>query len=432
MAIYVECSNTFINSRVNTGIQRVVRNIINNLGESGREVSPVIFDNIGWKVVSGIPAPYGKTSFDEYRADVYMASKALWDASRHFLATIIPFKPISNFFRNSKRQFGLNYLVVKSFRLLSRLSAIFGREKSNKNLNIGPGDTLVMLDSSWTSTMWDEVERLKKTGVNVVTVVYDLIPISHAECCDDGLVKVFCNWFSRAAKLSDSFLCISKFVGGCVKDELKKIGRENVPVEYFYLGSELDGVNDAATIKDDVLSVCEGQKKFILAVGTIEPRKRYDLVMDAYEKYVESYGADVNLVLVGKVGWKVEKVVNKIKSNPLFERGLYLFNGLSDSELNMLYEKCSALVFASDIEGFGLPLVEARQKGIPVIASDIPVFREIADEGVTFFTAGDAASLKTQIKRFVDGQLASDVEKMTWLSWQESTQMFMTKVHELS
>lgn len=433
MAIYVECSDTYKNSRRNTGIQRVVRNVVNNLGLCESKVFPVIFDGNNWKIVDGIASPHDKTARNVYRTEVYTAGKLLWNAFRFFIAVIIPYKPWTNFFRNSRYEFGLNYLI---FNFISPFRKFFRKKQAqgtpSTQFSIEASDTLVMLDSSWSDSVWDEVEPLKNKGVKIITVIYDLIPLSHPEFCDDGLVRAFRNWFFRAAILSDSFICISDFVSGCVREELKKVGRHDVPIKHFYLGSDLDGVNMEANIREDVLTVCNGKNKFILAVGTIEPRKRYDLIVEAFEHYVAAYGCEINLVLVGKIGWKVEKLVDKIRNNPQFKQGLYLFDSLNDAELNRLYENCAGLVFASDIEGFGLPLVEARQKGVPVIASDIPVFREIADEGVIFFTAGDVDSLRVTMKKFVDGKIVSDVKKMEWLSWKESTQQLIAKVHELA
>lgn len=436
MAIYVECSDTHKHRERNTGIQRVVRNVVNNLNVCETEVFPVIFDGSAWRVIDGIVSPHveERTPAVAYRTELLLASKLLWNALRFFLAVLIPFRPWSKFFRNSRHEFGLNFLIFKTMSPLRQLlrRARPQPQASVPSLQIQAGDTLVMLDSSWSDSVWDEVEPLKRQGVKIITVIYDLIPISHGQFCDDGLVKAFRHWFSRAAALSDAFVCISDFVRDCVRAELKKSGRDNVPIEYFYLGSDLDGIAVDATIRPHVAAVCDGNKKFILAVGTIEPRKRYDLIVQAYESYVRSFGPELNLVLVGKIGWKVEQLIDKIRSNPLHDKGLYLFDSLNDAELNSLYEKCAGLVFASDIEGFGLPLVEARQKGVPVIASDIPVFREIADEGVVFFQAGDADSLKNTVKRFFDGKLVSDVKKMTWLSWKESTQQLIDKVREVA
>lgn len=455
MAVYVECTDTYLNSRRNTGIQRVVRNIVNNLGECEGNVHPVVFDHQSqqWSMVPGIPAPYEPTvaeratsnktvlsekkqAFLEYRQQVFLATKMLWNALRYFIAALLPFAPWHKFFNNSKHAFGLNYLVVGLARIalfpLRKVKRIASGKTSAVGFEILPGDTLVMLDSSWSNSIWDEVAKLKRKGVNVITVVYDLIPISHGQFCDEGLVRIFKHWFSCAAQLSDSFVCISDFVRGCVQNELNKLGRHNIPVEYFYLGSDLDGIAHDSSISEHVAAVCSDQKKFVLAVGTIEPRKRYDVIFNAFEQYVNAYGCDINLVLVGKIGWKVDGLISKIKSHKLFEKGLFLFNDANDAELDMLYDKCSSLVFASDIEGFGLPLVEARQKGIPVLASDIPVFRELADDGVVFFTAGDARSLKEQLRRLKQGEIVSEVKKMKWLSWKESAQTFISKVHALS
>lgn len=99
------------------------------------------------------------------------------------------------------------------------------------------------------------------------------------------------------------------------------------------------------------------QKKLILSVSTQDPRKNLKAVAETMELLGEKY----NLVRVGK---------------PIGE--CYSFNNIDDEKLNMIYNACDVLLFPSLDEGFGYPLAEAMTVGLPVVASDIPVFNEIA------------------------------------------------------
>jgi glycosyltransferase involved in cell wall biosynthesis len=76
---------------------------------------------------------------------------------------------------------------------------------------------------------------------------------------------------------------------------------------------------------------------------------------------------------------------------------LHWLDGISDEFLDQIYQACSALLATSLGEGFGLPIVEARLHGMPAIARDIPVFREIADTQTTFFSGTDPASLRRRL-----------------------------------
>lgn len=89
---------------------------------------------------------------------------------------------------------------------------------------------------------------------------------------------------------------------------------------------------------------------------------------------------------------------------------------------------------ASYAEGFGLPIIEAQQQGVPVIASDIPVFREIAGNDAEFFSLGDVASFNKAIDTLQKNYKTTKakLENYKWLTWEESTEQLLRKVIELS
>jgi alpha-1,2-rhamnosyltransferase len=103
-----------------------------------------------------------------------------------------------------------------------------------------------------------------------------------------------------------------------------------------------------------------------------------------------------------------------------------MYNELNDAELNVCYDNASAVLFSSYVEGFGLPIVEAKQRGVPVFASDIPVFREIGEDRVYFFDLDDPSSLAALIKEEVHTEHVAS----NWLSWREATQMFIDALRD--
>src|SRR5690606_41287928 len=86
-------------------------------------------------------------------------------------------------------------------------------------------------------------------------------------------------------------------------------------------------------------------------------------------------GQDAVLCFVGKIGWKTKQLNEHLRQHPQQSKQLFMWNDLSDRELEYCYMNARSLVFPSYLEGFGLPLVEAMQRGLPAMASDIPVFR---------------------------------------------------------
>ena len=166
------------------------------------------------------------------------------------------------------------------------------------------------------------------------------------------------------------------------------------------------------------------QRPSMLAVGTIEPRKGQTQLLDAMER-LWAKGIDVNLVLVGKNGWKVETLVKRLRSHPELNHRLYWLEGISDEYLEKVYGSCSCLVAASLGEGFGLPLIEAAQKKLPILARDLPVFREVAGNFASYFHGTDPADLsqaiETWLNRFASGEHVHS-EGMHWLTWKESAE----------
>ena len=130
-------------------------------------------------------------------------------------------------------------------------------------------------------------------------------------------------------------------------------------------------------------------------VGTIEPRKGYLQTLEAFDELWHE-GAEVNLIIVGHEGWKslpnelrrdIPKTVAKLRNHPQLNRRLFWLEGISDEYLEKIYAASTCLIAASYGEGFGLPLIEAAQHKLPIIARDIPVFREVAGEHAFFFQA---------------------------------------------
>jgi alpha-1,2-rhamnosyltransferase len=110
---------------------------------------------------------------------------------------------------------------------------------------------------------------------------------------------------------------------------------------------------------------------------------------------------------------------------------LFLLRDATDSELDHAYRHASALVIASSIEGFGLPVAEAFQHGLPVLCSDIPVFREIADGRAAFFGLDSPDSLTAALRSFCQTHDIATRHERTpqgWYTWRESTDQLLTTV----
>jgi len=267
-------------------------------------------------------------------------------------------------------------------------------------------------------------------GVRLYFVVYDLLPVLRPEFFPDDVDDYFRNWLLLIAEFADGAVCISRTVA----DELTQwLGSARIPRErpmnigWFHLGANIDARLTEHSVDpgfDKRLGPLR-ERPSILMVGTIEPRKGVEQALDAFESLWEA-GLQVNLVIAGKLGWSVElPIIKKLRAHPEIGRRLFWFDSAGDEQLLRLYETVSGLLMASEGEGFGLPLIEAAQHKVPILARDIPVFREVAGVHASYFSGLSPDSLAQVLKKWLAALAdtsAPDSAGMNYQTWQESVQ----------
>jgi alpha-1,2-rhamnosyltransferase len=247
-------------------------------------------------------------------------------------------------------------------------------------------------------------------------------------------VQVFDRWFEWIASTASGFIAISGTIRDEVRVELpRRLGDKRAAsrwFDFFHLGSELDRLDLSKPVRPAVEKLFTSGRAIYLMVSTIEPRKNHAYLLDAFERLWQE-GSDVVLCFIGRIGWKNERLIERVKKHPQLKRRLFMFNDLSDVELEHCYSHARALVFPSFVEGFGLPLVEAMQRGLPAMASDIPVFHEIGGEFVSYFDLSQPESLARQIRQFEDSGIfpaAQHLAEWSWLNWEDSARQLVTRV----
>ncbi|MEP6791199.1 MAG: glycosyltransferase, partial [Ramlibacter sp.] len=123
-------------------------------------------------------------------------------------------------------------------------------------------------------------------------------------------------------------------------------------------------------------------------------------------------------------GWMVESLQQQLRAHPQRGQRLFWLERASDAMLEALYAGCTALLAASQGEGFGLPLIEAAQKGLPLIARDLPVFREVAGEHAHYFDGFAAQDLAGAIRQWLHLHARNahpHPQGLPWLTWAQST-----------
>ena len=305
-------------------------------------------------------------------------------------------------------------------------------------VRVGAGDIFLGMDLAARTLPRHHLQlgQWKASGVKFFFMIYDLLPARHLEWFTASVVTAYGNWIRTVAIFADGTVCISQSVA----DEMKRwlaeaygnaVGR-SVPATWFHLGSDIsiDAAGRGKSTGLDGLLKHVGQRASVLMVGTIEPRKGHEQTLLAFEKLWRE-GHEVNLVIVGKVGWKVDELVEKLRNHPEAGARLIWLEDITDEMLCALYGAVDGLLMASRGEGFGLPIVEAAQRGKPVLVRDIPVFREIAGDSASYFAGDTPDQLAAVVRVWLDlvRQGRAPASKfIRQLTWSESARQLMSSL----
>lgn len=170
-----------------------------------------------------------------------------------------------------------------------------------------------------------------------------------------------------------------------------------------YMGKERAYTAEEREKIENKFSIKKGH--FFLFVGSIEPRKNIETIVDAYSIYRMS--GEFKLVLAGGLGWRYKKIINKIQESP-YKSDIILTGYCSSEEKEFLYRNTASLVFPSLWEGFGFPIVEAMSVGVPVITARVSSLPEVGGD-CAFYIENPLDSiglskLMLQVQNLDDGQ----------------------------
>lgn len=281
------------------------------------------------------------------------------------------------------------------------------------------------IDSVWGNDLnrMSLYSALKQRGTQIVSLINDIIPIENPQFLRDFvLYPSFINYLNAIMHYSDYVLFSSKSTMSKCKSLFNSFGHSK---KYFVVpfGSDpKDKPDNRLTSGEKKFLDKISKKQYLLAVGTIEPRKNYDYLLDSFSLIGNN---QFNLVIVGRVGWKCSSFLKKLQKNGLYNKQIFVNNNVSDALLVMLYKKCWAFVMPSFDEGFGLPLIEAASHGNLIFCSDIPVFRETLNNKAIYFDNKNSTDLVNKIKHFASHPKSYLVEKniikhVDFLNWDES------------
>ena len=206
------------------------------------------------------------------------------------------------------------------------------------------------------------------TGGPIAVLVHDTIPLDHPDYQRPGTVERFRRKLAAVEEMADLVICNSRFTETRLRETLAHCPETIVaPL----------GVTPA---QPDPLLLPEGlppARPYFVTVGTIEPRKGHDLLLDVWDSLCATRpGEEIpGLLICGARGWNNAEVFARLDALPP-DGPVKELRGLPDGAIAALLQGSCGLLFPSHAEGYGLPPLEAASLGVPVVLRDLPVYRE--------------------------------------------------------
>ncbi|MCP3177589.1 glycosyltransferase family 4 protein [Desulfuromonas sp. KJ2020] len=259
--------------------------------------------------------------------------------------------------------------------------------------------------------------RARKT----VVTVPDFSPFLHPQWHRRELVEYFQRHFARRIAQAETIITISDFIRQQAIDEF---GFEAARVKTVHLGYDREVFYP--TNVDDLLGLRERlhlPSRFVLFVGSIEPRKNLLRLLQAYQLLSDRLRREVKLVLAGFRGWENREVMAILKK---LEGDVHYLGYVTEQDLAALYNLADLFVYPSLYEGFGLPPLEAMACGCPVLVSRIASLPEVCGEAAAYLDPENVEEMTAELTRLLEdgtarGQLATKgLERAQLFSWERS------------
>jgi len=287
------------------------------------------------------------------------------------------------------------------------------------------GDIYLGLDLQVNDQVQDELFKWKGAGANVYFVLYDLLPVTNPAFFPDEVLEGIGKWARMTAEF-DGVFAISRTALLDYFHNITPINRE-LRTGVFRLGANFT-TNHEENVHKKIGSDSRSRIEFLM-VGTLEPRKGHQEILEGFHKLWKE-GFEGRLTIVGRWGWKVDDLKATIANSPFNGNLLKVINDANDADLANLYRDSDCLIAASYNEGFGLPLIEAAQMGLPVFARDIPIFREVGGDSLDYFDSNiDFSQQLADWIRNYKFEAESTANKLEVISWKQSADALLTLIY---
>ncbi|PCH65487.1 MAG: glycosyl transferase, partial [Rhodobacteraceae bacterium] len=227
-----------------------------------------------------------------------------------------------------------------------------------------------------------------RTNARINVLIHDTIPLDFPQFQRPGTPIKFRTLLRRVQARADLIICNSQDTQTRVTAHMQGLG-DVPPMIVAHLGIE---VPVAAPLPPDL----KPDRPYFVILGTIEPRKGHDLLLDIWDDLERETDAPT-LLIIGRRGWNNEPVFTRLDARAN-QGAVKELSGLPDGVVTALLAGSRGLLFPSHAEGFGLPPVEAATLGVPIISSDLPVIREILADIPVYVSATERYQWQQAIK----------------------------------
>ncbi len=241
------------------------------------------------------------------------------------------------------------------------------------------------------------LKSLKAQGnIYFLFFIHDLIPITHREYVRPGGAENHAKRLELLQQVGAGVIANSRYTK---RELLKWMAGQGYDfpaqrVEVIPIGVEPEFLSPGVYERPSA-------EPYFLMLGTIEPRKNHLLVLNAWRRMVEEGWEGIpRLVIIGKRGWENENIVDMLERCDAIHPYIEERQNLSDDELLAYLQHCEALIYPSFVEGWGMPVAEALALGVPVICSDIDVFKEVGQGVPTYIDPLNGVELLQCLREF--------------------------------
>jgi glycosyltransferase involved in cell wall biosynthesis len=303
---------------------------------------------------------------------------------------------------------------------------------------IPSGAVFFDIDSVWNARLKRSwlFPVLKQRGVRIVTQLYDLIPITHPQFCHENTTANFILYTGANLRHADLIITNSNATVKALDALSDSLGLAHKPSCVVPLSSDFSAGNVSGADNAELARIREiiGKGRYLLMLGTVEPRKNHALALDALEQGLAADG--MNLVIAGRIGWNVEELEARIRKHKLLDKQLFFVERPGDAAVDLLYQNAFAIAFPTFNEGFGLPLIEAFLRGTPAVASDIEVLHEVAGEYADYFDPHAPADFVRCVRALMQdeakyAQRKAALQNYHPRTWDDSAQLMLDALESL-